>query len=710
MQKSLQALLDKLSRFISSASNTSNNSDQRRNNTENKHLEEQLQTLSRAVEQSPCTIVVTDTSGKIEYVNPKFTQLTGYSSEEAIGQNPRILKTGNTSPEGYERLWKNITSGKEWRGEFCNKKKNGEFYWESASISPVIDSEGTITHFVAVKEDITERKQMEEKLNLFNKYLEGRVIERTEKLKEKNTKLLNEIVKREQAEEAIFESEEKYRKITSTATDAVMVFYSETRQFVDVNKACEELYGYTREEFLNMKHTDITAEVEVSEKQIQETLAGKLHTIPLRYHRKKDGTVFPVEISASTFTYKGRQVLCGMIRDITARKRAGIRFNAQHAVTKVLSESTTLKEALSRILSTMCSTLEWDLGEIWLLDQKNQVLRCSEIWHSASVDMPDFKAATKETTFRPGIGLPGSVWSKARPVWIADVVYDANFPRASVAEKEGLHGAFGFPILAGREVLGTINIYSREIKAPDEDLLNLVEDIGNRIGLFIRRVYAEEQIKAALKEKEVLLAEVHHRVKNNLQIISSLLDMSSMQTQNQETIDLFAESRNRVEAMSLIHSQLYESEQFDEIDMHRHIHELSDNLLKIYSKEKAITFDIQSANVYLPVTLAVPCALVLNELISNSLKHAYTDGQQGIISISMQQSNEGAILVKIKDDGVGISEEIDIEKTNSLGLKLVRNIVNKQLNGTIKVVRNKGTEVALEFNTHRRTHEKGDGS
>jgi len=303
MQKPLQALLDKLSRFISSASNTSNNSDQRRNNPENKHLEEQLKTLSRAVEQSPCTIVVTDTSGNIEYVNPKFTQLTGYSSEEAIGQNPRILKTDKTPPEVYECLWKTIMSGDEWRGEFCNKKRNGELYWESASISAVKDSEGAITHFVAVKEDITERKQMEEKLNLFNKYLEERVVERTEKLKEKNTKLLNEIVKREQAEEAIFESEEKYRKITSTATDAVMVFYSETRQFVDVNKACEELYGYTREEFLNMKHTDITAEVEVSEKQIQETIAGKLHKVPLRYHRKKDGTVFPAEISASTFTY-----------------------------------------------------------------------------------------------------------------------------------------------------------------------------------------------------------------------------------------------------------------------------------------------------------------------------------------------------------------------------------------------------------------------
>ncbi|MGR3293959.1 MAG: PAS domain-containing sensor histidine kinase [Candidatus Scalindua sp.] len=703
MQKALRSLLDKLSRFISSTSNSLGDSDQRRNNTEYKHLEGQLKILSIAVEQSPSTILVTDTSGRIEYVNPKFTQLTGYTYEEAIGQNPRILKTDKTPPEVHECLWKTITSGRAWRGEFCNKKKNGDLYWESASISPVKNSEGTITNFVAVKEDITECKKMEEKLKLFNKYLEERVVERTEKLKAKNIKLLKEIVWREQAEETLKESEEKYRQITSTASDAVMVFDSETRQFVDVNKACEEIYGYTREEFLNMKHADITAEVAASEKEIQETLAGKRHKIPIRYHRKKDGIVFPVEISASSFVHKGRKVFCGMIRDITARRQAERRLAAQHAVTKVLSESITIKEALLGILSSMCSVLEWDLGEVWLFDPKNNVLRCSEIWHTASVDVPDFKAVTRQSAFAPGIGLPGYVLSKAKPVWIADVVHDANFPRASVAEREGLHGAFGFPILVGREVLGIISIYSREIKEPDKELLDMVNDIGCRIGLFIRRNRAEEQIKASLTEKEVLLDEVHHRVKNNLQIISSLLDMSSMQTQNQETIKLFAESRSRVESMALIHSQLYESERFDEINMQMHIQELSGNLLNIYSKEKTIALEIQSANVYLPVTLAVPCALVLNELISNSMKHAYRDGQQGTISISMQQSNDGTTLLKVKDTGVGIPVEIDIERTKSLGLKLVRNIVYKQLNGTMKIVRNKGTELTVEFK-----HSKGD--
>lgn len=120
--------------------------------------------LSHAIEQSPCTIIITNTNGKIEYINPKFTQLTGYLSEEVIGKNPSILRSGKTSPEEYKRLWNTIKSGREWRGEFCNRKKNGEIYWELASISPVKNDKGVITHFIAVKEDITRRKQAEKKL------------------------------------------------------------------------------------------------------------------------------------------------------------------------------------------------------------------------------------------------------------------------------------------------------------------------------------------------------------------------------------------------------------------------------------------------------------------------------------------------------------------------------------------------------------------
>jgi PAS domain S-box-containing protein len=123
--------------------------------------EEKLQQLSWAVEQSPASIVITNLAGDIEYANPKLVAVTGYTLAEVLGKNPRVLKSGEKSPEAYRELWQTITAGKEWRGEFHNKKKNGELYWESASISPIRDLAGRITHYVAVKEEITARKQIE---------------------------------------------------------------------------------------------------------------------------------------------------------------------------------------------------------------------------------------------------------------------------------------------------------------------------------------------------------------------------------------------------------------------------------------------------------------------------------------------------------------------------------------------------------------------
>lgn len=132
--------------------------------TEHKRNEKELRKLSRTVEQSPASIIITDAEGIIEYINPKVTELTGYQSEEVLGENPRIFSSGEKSKSEYKKLWTTITSGKEWRGEFHNKKKNGELYWESASISPIINDKGIITNYLAVKEDITEQKRVAEEL------------------------------------------------------------------------------------------------------------------------------------------------------------------------------------------------------------------------------------------------------------------------------------------------------------------------------------------------------------------------------------------------------------------------------------------------------------------------------------------------------------------------------------------------------------------
>ncbi len=132
--------------------------------TEGVQTAAKLRQLSQAVEQSPATVVITDTQGQIEYVNPRFSQVTGYTSEEALGKNPRLLKSGRHPPEFYRELWDTILTGGEWRGEFINRRKDGETYWEAASISPLVDADGTITHFVKVAEDVTDRVRAEEAL------------------------------------------------------------------------------------------------------------------------------------------------------------------------------------------------------------------------------------------------------------------------------------------------------------------------------------------------------------------------------------------------------------------------------------------------------------------------------------------------------------------------------------------------------------------
>ena len=211
------------------------------------------------------------------------------------------------------------------------------------------------------------------------------------------------------------------------------------------------------------------------------------------------------------------------------------------------------------------------------------------------------------------------------------------------------------------------------------------------------RKLAEEQLKASLKEKEVLLKEIHHRVKNNLQIISSLLDMSRRRSENQEAIDLLSEAGAKIHTMALIHTQLYQSERFDQIDMQSHIRDMIIHLSHLYRAKGNITPVINASGVYLSVTQAIPCALAVNELISNVYRHAFEEGQEGTVDVSMEQSSDGTISLKVKDDGIGIPTEIDINETDTLGLKLVRNLVLGQLKGRLQIERKDGTEILIEF-------------
>jgi PAS domain S-box-containing protein len=187
--------------------------------------------------------------------------------------------------------------------------------------------------------------------------------------------------------------------------------------------------------------------------------------------------------------------------EITERKRAEERLRVQHTVAQVLAEAATIEEVTPRILRAMGECLGWDVGALWRVDREAEALRCVELWHNASIEIPEFERADWQFTFDPGVGLPGRVWSSLKPAYIPDVVPDKNLPRGPIAEREGLHAAIGFPILLGSEVLGVIEFFSREIRQPDQELLDMVATIGSQIGQFIERKRAEE---ALMRSKDYL--------------------------------------------------------------------------------------------------------------------------------------------------------------------------------------------------------------
>ena len=212
------------------------------------------------------------------------------------------------------------------------------------------------------------------------------------------------------------------------------------------------------------------------------------------------------------------------------------------------------------------------------------------------------------------------------------------------------------------------------------------------------RKEAEEKLESSLKEKEILLRETHHRVKNNMQVIFSLLDMMIMRTQNQEALALLENARIKIYTMFLVHSQLYRNDSLDQVNMESHIRDIVNHLKSVnLDKDVSLTPVVDYPNVYLPLDRAMPCALVINELIFNSFKHAFKGRKKGNIEVSLKKLSDNTVLLRVQDDGIGMPEEIDIFNTNSLGLKLVKNIVCNQLMGKIRIERGIGTAFFIEF-------------
>jgi two-component sensor histidine kinase len=206
----------------------------------------------------------------------------------------------------------------------------------------------------------------------------------------------------------------------------------------------------------------------------------------------------------------------------------------------------------------------------------------------------------------------------------------------------------------------------------------------------------EIQIKASLREKEILLQEIHHRVKNNLQIMSSLLRIQASYVKNKEVHKIFKESENRIRAMSLIHNKLYNSENYDRIDFTDYIKTLISGLFISYGvSSERILLNINLNNTLLNIDTMIPCGLIINELVSNSLKYAFPNNRNGSIMIKLSH-DENELSLIVKDDGIGFKHKVDINSTDTLGIKLVK-LLASQMDGKVEINSKVGTETKIIF-------------
>ncbi len=534
-----------------------------------------------------------------------------------------------------------------------------------------------------------------------------------------------DVTERKRAEEALQQSEEIYRMLIDNMQDGVFIIQDGKIQFV--NEAFVRTAGYTVKEILGRDFLDFIAP-EDKERVIDNysrRLAGE--NVPKEYEfniLRKDGTRIVVNVNVGLITYRGRIAHMGTIKDITERKQAEEALSWQVEINAAMVELSgtllspaTVEDISALVLDHAKALTNSPYGYVGYIDPKTGYLVCPTM----SRDMMDIcKVTDKNNILKEFRGLFGWVINNRKSILTNDPKNDPRstgtppghiaihrFLSAPAMLKRKLVGELSVPSSVGNKIhvmryydkgdlVGQIALANSNRDYTERDLA-LVERLADIYAIAINRYWVEEQIKESLTEKEVLLKEIHHRVKNNMQIISSLLRLQSRDVTEKKYIDMFTDSQNRITSMALIHEKLYQSKGLAKIDFDDYIRDLVNGLFQSYGANGNIKLIIDVRDVSLGIDSAIPCGLVVNELVTNSLKHAFPDGRRGEVLISLHPIPGNMIELIVRDNGVSIPANIDIRKTESLGLHLVTILVENQLHGEINLNRSKGTEFLVKF-------------
>lgn len=410
-------------------------------------------------------------SDELIYVSPGYEEVWG-DMRENLYAAPRSWLDA-VHPEDRERV-REAAKVKQPRGDYDEQyrlvRPDGSLRWIHDRAFPIRNGAGEVYRIAGVAADITARKHVEAALRA---------------------------------------SEERFFLAFNASPEPMAITDFTDGRYLFVNDSFLRATGYHRGEMTGRSTVELNlwADPSDSERLINLlTAQGRIYREEVNI-RLKSGEIRMGLFSAEIIEVLGERCIITLTHDITERKQAEKRLAAQYAVTRVLADAMTLSEATPQLLRAICQSLNWSLGALWYVDRREGALHCVELWQDETLRASEFVELSRRARYAPNTGFPSHIWASGTSIWVADIAGDNRFPRAHVAAKEGLHGAVGFPIRLGDEILGVMEFFSSEIRPPDEDLLNMMSTIGSQIGQFAVRKRAEEGLQKAHAELEVRVLE-----------------------------------------------------------------------------------------------------------------------------------------------------------------------------------------------------------
>ena len=713
--------------------------------TEQKRADEQMRYQAYLLENVSDAIISTDSDFIIQSWNRAAEEMYGWKEEEALGKPvDDVLKSEFQEP--LKQILDTFYEESNWRGEATQYRKDGTPISVLSSVRLVQDAEGEFVRAIATNRDITDRKRAEEALR--QSELQNRTILRTaldgfwlidpesarildvndaycqmsgytrdeilqmeiadldaiespsevlahaqrvlsqgedrfesvhkrkdgshfqvevsvQTLKDdggRNFAFIHDITARKEAEQALRKSEEQYRLLfdemlsgfalheTICDEDGKPVDY----RFLAANSAFEELTGLKVDDLIGRRVLEVLPETE----PFWIERYGRVALDGVTDHFDGFSAAIGKHYEARAFCPEPGKFAV-MFHDVTERKRAEEELNK-------------LVERLD--LATRAAHMgiwDWDV-------HKNELVWDDQMYALYGIRREDFSGSYEAwlASIHPeDRDYSDEVSRRAR---LGEVEYDTQF--RIIWPDESVH------------IIKALGQVVRDGNGNPLRMLGVNYDITDRM-------HAEDHLKRLLQEKEILLAEVHHRVKNNMQIITSLLGLQEREIEDEHFRRAFEESRNRINSMALVHEQLYRAGEYAKIEFGAYVDQLASTLFNMYQVEpEQVELQIEGKEVYLDLEKAIPCGLLLNELITNSLKYAFPNNRKGILSIRLVSEKDKMILT-VSDDGVGIPKNFDFKDSQSLGLQLVKLLAIHDLRGSIELKKSKGTQFRVEFPT-----------